>query len=563
MKLAFAVVLLGTSAIAVPAAKAVDRNAELVAKMKERDPEVRTMTLDVLREMNVDYQALATRRLEEDGEIFDRARIEVDGVNAKDNTANFDPSLFDEPPVQPSHSAQDRSPGVINKLRRIFGHSPAADVVLDISDYRSASNGEMTKRTRDVFDDWKTREINEVVAHSWGCEAVYAAIVNGYMLPPKKLILTGVPDNSFVKWQLLAKYTGTKVFWVRADNDTVAAELGTRIGNNKSWTGWNLDWESYCIPERPSSFCNAHGRAASTATKVSVGKLPSAGGHNREEYYAILKTKGIIAGTPLDLRRAESAKKVAEIAAVVQIAIDTAHREASQLVAQAREQRMLAKRDHDERLKNAYAELARRSCDHPGSVSQTELDALPKSYGTDAMNTLPPGLGDCSGLLYGMLLRGATADQMRAWSEREDPAPAKPESNPVRAVPFAPSDPTPIRGIPVSVFPTILSLAKDLSVTACGSPDRVTIDQALTIKLDGVAFSRHADRIADELALGLGPCESRLFRRLIEVIRNGEGPGITVRWVQETAAAYRPAPAYFPPQSGKRCEDYGNVRCPH
>ncbi|MBI2384557.1 MAG: hypothetical protein HYV14_00950 [Elusimicrobia bacterium] len=179
------------------------------------------------------------------------------------------------------------------------------------------------------------------------------------------------------------------------------------------------------------------------------------------------------------------------------------------------------------------------------------------------MNTMPPGLGDCSGLLYGMLLKGATADQIRAWSEREDPAPAKPESNPVRAVPIIPWDPAPIRGTPMGVFPTLLSAARDLSVTACGTPDRVSIDSVLTIRLGDTAFSRNDERIADESALGLGPCESRLFRRLIEVIRNGEGPGITVRWVQETAAAYRPAPVYYPPPSGGRCEDYGNLRCPH
>lgn len=562
MKLSFAIVFVGASAIAAPAANAVDRHEQLVAQMKERDPEVRTKTLDVLREKNVDYQALATRNLKEDGETFDRARIEVDGVNANNDTAKTDPSLFDEPPVQPSHSAQDRSPGLINKLKRLLGHTPPADFALDVADYRSASNGEMTKRTRAVFDAWKNREINEVVAHSWGCEAVYAAIVNGYMLPPKKLILTGVPDNSFVKWQLLAQHTGTKVFWVRAENDTVAAELGTRIGNNKSWAEWNLDWESYCIPEKRSAICNAHGRTASTATKVSVGKLPSAGGHNRDEYYAVLKTKRIIVGTPLDLRRAESAKKAAEITTVEKIAVEGAHREALKLVAQAREQRKIAEQDHDERLRYTLIEMAQRSCADPGSVTQAELDALPDPYQEDFKTSqgTPRGLDICAYMVYLDLGRGVSSEKIRAKA-----TPSKPADT--RAIPPGPQGAPTIRepvdaGATVpfnSVFPRL----KDLAVTACASPAQVSVDAGMFRRSAPVYYSRSADdAIAASLSTGLGDCPRQLFYTLIETLRAGQGSIITDQWVRSLAAVYS-TPPYVPPSSGGRCEEYGNVHCPH
>lgn len=530
MKLTIAIVLLGTNAIATPAANVIDRNEELVARMKERNPEVRTKTLDVLREMNVDYRALATRKLKEDGEIFDRARIEVDGVNANNNTAKFDPSLFDEPPIQPSYSAQDRGPSIINKLKRIFGHTPPTDVVLDITDYRSASNGEMTERTRAVFVDWKNREINEVVAHSWGCEAVYAAIVNGYMLPPKKLILTGVPDNSFVKWQLLARYTGTRVFWARAENDKVAAELGTRIGNNKSWAEWNLDWESYCIPERPSAICNAHGRAASKATKVSVGNLPSAGGHNRDEYYVALKKGGIIVGTPLDLRRAESAKKAAEIIAVEKIAVEAAHNEALKLVAQAREQRRIAERDHDERLKNKMADMARRSCADPGSVTQAELDGLPEPYGKNFLDALPGGLGECSLMVYMSLGRGANAEDIRRKSTLSTPEAAPQVPPPHQAIRSFPQ-PTPVRSAPPPPLSTALPRFKEFATAACRAPEQVALEYFLLQPYDR-SDARRDDYVAKELSAGMSGCSLRLFNALITTIRAGENGRIDRAWIR-------------------------------
>jgi len=553
----FAIVLLCMSAIAAPAANDVDRNEELVTRMKERDPEVRAKTLEVLREMNVDYQALAMGRLKEDGEIFYRARIEVDGVNANNNTAKIDPSLFDEPPIQPSHSAQDASPGVINKLKRLFGHTPAADAILDIADYRSASNGEMTKRTRAVFADWKNREINEVVAHSWGCEAVYAAIVNGYMLPPKKLILTGVPDNNFEKWRLLAEKTGTRVLWVRAENDKVAAELGTRIGNNKSWAEWNLDWGYYCIPERRSAFCNAHGRPASTATKVSIGNLPSAGGHNRDEYYAVLREKGYIVGTPLDLRRAESAKKVAEIATVEKIAVDTAHREALKLVDQARAQALIARRDHDERLKNTYIDLARRFCATHGGVSQAELDALPKPYGRIVYDD-PPGLQGYEAIIYFAISRGVKADALIY----QIPVPIHAIPPPVQAV-------RPRRDLfPKTPFSSSLSDLKNIAVRACSTTGHIAVDEHLFNPGNPYSFSRdYDDRIISELSANLGDCSRPLFNKLVEMIRAGQGAAVTSQWLRDRANDYSRRPVYVDPSGGTprrggRCEDYGNIRCP-
>jgi hypothetical protein len=233
-----------------------------------------------------------------------------------------------------------------------------------------------------------------------------------------------------------------------------------------------------------------------------------------------------------------------------------------QLAQRARMQAEIARRDHDERLKNTYAELAQRSCASPGSVAQAELDALPRPYGTDVMNTMPRGLSECAGHLYSRLLHGATADEIRRSSELKNSEGFVTAPTPDQ--PALPSDPKPVRGRRVQAFSTMLPAARHLSVTACGSPDHVAIDAALTTQPYDIAFSpRNDDRIIAELSGGLGECESRLFRRLIEVIRNGEGPGISVRWVQETAAAYRPAPVYYPPPSGGRCEDYGNVRCPH
>ena len=69
-----------------------------------------------------------------------------------------------------------------------------------LEEMHAAMRGEMTDRSKQTFAAYKDKDINELVAHSWGSEAVYAAILNGELRPPKKLIVVGVPDDNLEKW---------------------------------------------------------------------------------------------------------------------------------------------------------------------------------------------------------------------------------------------------------------------------------------------------------------------------------------------------------------------------
>ena len=68
------------------------------------------------------------------------------------------------------------------------------------------------------------------------------------------------------------------------------------------------------------------------------------------------------------------------------------------------------------------------------------------------------------------------------------------------------------------------------------------VDTNVTHPNSPYAFLKNLDdQTADQLSAGLDACENRLFRRLIEVIRAGQGDRISAEWVQETVASYRPA----------------------
>lgn len=242
-----------------------------------------------------------------------------------------------------------------------------------------------------------------------------------------------------------------------------------------------------------------------------------------------------------------------------------AMREAKEVAAKQRERIELERqRDHDERLKNAWVALAQRSCANPGSVSQAELDRLPKPYGTDVMDTTPRGLGECGGKVYSMLSYGASAEEIRGMST----PPPKPVDALIPPPPQAARpDPQPQQGAQAQTpFSSVLPGLKNIAVTACLSSGQVPIEKNLTQPDMPFSFWKEMDdKTADSLSSGLGNCEGRLFRRLIELIRAGQGDRITALWVQQTAAAYRntagTSPGHAAPPS-RSCEDYGNIRCP-
>lgn len=191
----------------------------------------------------------------------------------------------------------------------------------------------------------------------------------------------------------------------------------------------------------------------------------------------------------------------------------------------------LSGRDHDERLKKALAEAARRSCEAPGSVSQAELDALPLPRARNLVETPWPAVAaDCADVYRYLAGNGRDARALRTLSS---PAPDA----------SAPADATPVRGTPTVLFSSAFPKVKSLAVDACKAPEQARVDPELTRPREGFLFLPSDGREAARAAAGLGACEGRMFHRLIGVIRYGDPAKITAAWLKERAAEYTPAPS--------------------
>lgn len=233
--------------------------------------------------------------------------------------------------------------------------------------------------------------------------------------------------------------------------------------------------------------------------------------------------------------------------------------------ARAREQLEIAHRDHDERLKNTYLDLANRSCSNPGSVTQAELDSLPKPHNMDAMAE-PPGLTECLSSVYRGLLNGANAEDLERYSTPKRAADLFP---PRQVVPDASVPPTPFE----NVLPELSAFAAE----ACRAPETVSIVdfQARNGRehfyYDYSYMGRDAD-IAAGLSSRFDECSKALFRRLIDMHRGRQYQeilSIDRQWIRSFVAANSSvpgsSPGYTPPSGGgrvPRCEDFGNRRCP-
>ena len=549
-----------------------DRHGRVAAKLYELDPEVRAMTEKILRKMNTNYEELAKMGLQAKGERFDHARVEVTGVASNDDTNVMNPELFDKQ-IKPSFSAVENMNSAERadyEVRKLLDPARLGDTFPDLAEYSKAAAGETTPRARLKLKAYRDAEINEIVAHSWGTELIYAAILNGEIPPPKRLIVVGVPDDDKLKWMLLAAWTGTEVHWVRADNDKVAKAGAERIAS-KVTTDFEARWKALCGGKVPKTrTCRPHGRLPEQLIVDEIGDLPGLTGHDRGEYYEAVKAKNIIDGGWRDLRKAETAVKVAEIELVESIVLAEALKQARILVERARAQVEIAHRDHDERLRNTYLDIAQRSCANPGSITQAELDSLAKPHDTSSMGLRDGELSGVCASGYLMLLRGATAEDLRMESSPPQmPADLNPTFPPL---PKSPQMPAQI--IAKTPFSSVLPGLRNHAVWACSSSDEVPIDSNLTNPNNPFSFWKEMDdKTANKLAAGLGDCEAKLFRELIRVIRNGEGHLISPGWVKETAAEYRPRPIYStprrresqqsPPQSCPPCVEEGGVRsCP-
>lgn len=207
-----------------------------------------------------------------------------------------------------------------------------------------------------------------------------------------------------------------------------------------------------------------------------------------------------------------------------------------------RQQRELANREHDQRLKITIGELVRRSCDAPGSVSQGELDALAWPFDKNfCFGKFPPvllnadGGGDCISSYHYICenLRGhVDAAELFNRSRPSTPYKTVQPTTPVRADRRAPFS---------SLMPHMMRLAE----AACRAPETVSTQSLMPPY--PLFFSSLDDTEAQQLLASAGDCESAVFLRIAAFIRNGQGASLDNETVRSMAAPFRYTPPAIPP----------------
>lgn len=212
----------------------------------------------------------------------------------------------------------------------------------------------------------------------------------------------------------------------------------------------------------------------------------------------------------------------------------------ARLIQQAKNQIVIAKRDHDERLKREWTALGRRSCDSAGSVSQGELDALPRLHKREIADNVKLMTGTCYDRAYWLLYTGGDAEALNKLSK------------PISVVnPYPRLVPRPVEVVVRTTFASKLEDLKMYAEIACKYQGRIALDKNLFVPSLPYLFSPKDEAAASSLMAGLGRCESHVFRRLFTVLQDERGHQITGQWLIDTVNSTPAAPVIVaPPQGG-------------
>lgn len=253
----------------------------------------------------------AIMELRKTREIYNLQRVEMKGIlstNAADNDSNsvFGP-LFDLQ-VAPTH------------LERNRGAFPAwmlpSKALADVAALTRDAYGLLSAAAEAAVEQIGKQEVNEIVAHSWGTEIVYNAILAGLIRPPKKLIVAGMPDGDLEKWKALSKFTGTQVIVYTNPNDPIAGttrlagkgrdilvDVERRMKNvpppiPAKTALWQI-WKSACAERRDKNPCNPHNRVPDAVAYKDEFKDPT---HDRFEYYQAMEDAHDLPAMPPEQR---------------------------------------------------------------------------------------------------------------------------------------------------------------------------------------------------------------------------------------------------------------------
>lgn len=236
----------------------------------------------------VNLRQVATNNLLAKGtHIFQLQRVEVTGAFAgpHDDTDDKYWQFFGGTRIALSYFLDQRPQA--GWARKFY------DGVKDLLTARRDRSGELSERARKQLSQISNISVNELFAHSWGTDAVYAAILEGTIRPPRKLILMGLPSRNLAKWYALAHATGTDITIYGYDQDSWMrirdiAPFGTFGFSNMPGQVTNDEqvlattWNAWCVSHgSPCAWDNRPGDV-SVMWKVPASAINS---HLRSEYY--------------------------------------------------------------------------------------------------------------------------------------------------------------------------------------------------------------------------------------------------------------------------------------
>jgi hypothetical protein len=154
-------------------------------------------------------------------------RVEVTGISSADDTEEVNPNVFNKQ-IKFSHFNEVTAGSWWDRFWQ-----GARKFAKDLGETKENLNVTATPHTKQMFEVIRGAKVEEIVAHSAGAEAIYIAILDGLVPPPRRLIVIGVPDEDKTKWAMLQSHTGIElhVIGFAADNMRRNAEFFKRIGN--------------------------------------------------------------------------------------------------------------------------------------------------------------------------------------------------------------------------------------------------------------------------------------------------------------------------------------------
>lgn len=426
---------------------------------------------------------------------FDIQRVEVAGMFAHREPDDIYEPMFNERLKLSNFEAARESRGVLldtwDKIRK---------VKREVAEALSDTNGNPSERGAEVIGRLKGQRINELFAHSWGTEAVYLGILNGTIIPPKKLVVMGVPENNEEKWLMLAKYTGIEVHVVDflADKAKKAGSIGVLLSSGLPKDTATLEalWKSKCS-DRRGAYCADPAKFKRTKFEYSINiqppevredniflrELSKFMSHDRLRYYQYLSNRNLFNQTAEQLDAPQA--KIVEAKSQEYLAL--AMKEARSMIADAKAAaKAAAEADAREREQRRLQEETERFRE----LGRRLVEASPNA--------------------------------------------------PVAAVPTVPSPPK-IVGTTSRFFYQMLPNIRSFAAESCRSYGQAPITEDITRASANITFLGSTDDVEiSRLSAGLGQCELRLFLRFVEVIRMGKGPYITQQWVERTTRSFIP-----------------------